>query len=145
MSRPDEKVFVVATTHIDIGSVLRVPPADDGLDRAHVYAFEFPLKAALTIARNGSMRPAFPEDAKRMSQFGVDMEPFYSVPRDGVAQALEDEAFFEDGPELALIREALEDGRKAALVEALELIGEDMSGLTNNTLRRAALEAHLTE
>ena len=142
MSKPDRKVHVVVTKNLHVGETLHVPPPDDRLDRVDTYAFLFPLRAALTLAKNGAMRPAHPNDARIMASKGVNLAPFYAVDKRAPIAGLDD-VEDEDGFEIELIKAALEDGRKAALVEALELVGEDPSKYANNKARRAALEAHI--
>lgn len=146
--KKDRQIRVVATRELMIGDELKTPPADADPSRAETYAFDFPVAAAATLARDKVLRPAHPADAIVLRSAGVDLAPFYSRDRrlspDITGDEWEPVAGEEGGDTRShaeIAEAALEDGRKGALVEALELLGLTPEEFKNNAARADALKA----
>lgn len=146
----DRQIRVVATRELMIGDELKTPPADADPSRAETYAFDFPATAAATLARNKVLRPAHPADAHVLRSYGVDLASFYQrdrrlSPEPDITGDEWEPAEGEEGGDARshaeIAQAALEDGRKASLVEALELFGLTPEEFKNNAERADALKA----
>lgn len=144
--KKDRKIWVVPRVQIRIGERLHAPPPDREISRARVYAIALPLTAAATMAKNGHVAPAHPDDAAALVGRGVQMIPHYRGLRPGPVDESEESA--DGAPDPALldyIADALDSGLKADLVAALEAAGLEPSDYANNGERAAALEGKLEE
>lgn len=150
----DRQIWVVATRQLCVGERVHVAPPSASISRAKSYAFQLPLLACKTLHRNGSIRPAFGEDAEALREIGAPCRAFYATRRaphvDAEAEQAPREPLRTDegaealrGDVVELVREEMAVGLKASYVKALEAIGLDPGDYRNNGERRDALAAWL--
>jgi hypothetical protein len=146
------KIKLIARTEFTMGGVPYAPPPE-GTKNPERYAFEMTAEVAVALVQGGMARPAYRQDFNRLSKMGMrKVSPFMDSPS-GSNTPPEAPSAPESAPETsggsdstdleALVLEALEDGKKATLVHALESIGLDPGDYTNNSDRKDALDEWL--